>query len=202
MLTDRLGPALAALDMSLPEETCAALADYGSALLRWNLRINLTGARTPEELVDDHLADALTLLPHLPPHARVVDVGSGAGLPGLVLAIVRPDLRMTLLEPSQKRCAFLSAVRRDQHLTDRLEVRRERMEAHLASEGFRPYDVALSRATWPLEEWLARAPALVARGGRVLGMEGRTETALPTAARRHAVPFGARRRAVIVLPRG
>ncbi len=188
------------LGRSLEEREARGLLAYARQLLSWGERINLTGASSLEELADAHLADALMLVSHLPrrPGARLVDVGSGAGLPGLVLAIVCPALRITLLEPTGKKTSFLRSVRRNLGL-DNVDCRTQRLEALLADEPSPGFDVAVSRATWPPAEWLERARPLVRPGGRILALEGRESVPLPKGARRFPYSLGARRRAVIVL---
>jgi 16S rRNA (guanine527-N7)-methyltransferase len=131
------------------------LSAFAALVATWNEKMDLTAARGPDELVDLLFADALLLAAHVPRGARVVDVGSGAGAPGLSLAIVRPDLELRLVEPLQKRVSFLRtamgavlAGRRD----DRTRVTRERGE-DVARKGER-FDVAISRATLPPPAWL------------------------------------------------
>jgi 16S rRNA (guanine527-N7)-methyltransferase len=119
-------------------------------LLRWNRRMDLTAARTPDQLVDLFVADAVVLAKLANAPQRWVDVGSGAGAPALALAILRPDLDLTLVEPKQKRVAFLrSAV--GQLGLDNVQVRRAR-SSELWDEDF---DVACSRATLEPAQWLA-----------------------------------------------
>ena len=162
-------------------------------LLDWAARINLTGARTAEEIVDDHLADALAVVSAVPARARsLIDVGSGAGLPGVVVSILRPELECTLLEPRAKRWAFLREVRRALGL-EHLTPLQERLEAHVAHDDFVPYAVAVSRATWAPAEWLKRAVPLVEPGGRVIALEGQEESELPPEATR--TPYQLARRA-------
>src|SRR4029079_16814605 len=85
---------------------------FWSLLLTWNARINLTGAGTRDELLGEHFPDALAMASLVPPGARLVDVGSGGGLPAVPLSVLRPDLGLTLVEPRAKRVAFLrTAVR-------------------------------------------------------------------------------------------
>ncbi len=158
-LVARLARALA-FDLSDPARV--ALDTWLDRLEEWNARIDLTAARSPEELVDLMLADALVLAARLPPRSRVVDVGSGAGAPGLPLALVRPDLAVTLVEPLQKRVSFLRTVVGALGRTD-ITLRHARGETLAASA---PFDVALSRATLPPPEWLALAADLVAGGGQ------------------------------------
>ena len=170
-MRERLAGHAKALGAELPEPAGAydQLATYAGELVRWNERINLTGARDVPELVDDHLADALPLLAHLPAGAgALVDVGSGAGLPGVVLAVLRPDLDVTLLEPVTKKRHFLAHVIRRLVLA-RARALPERLEDHLEASGAGAYDVAVARAVWPPAEWLERARPLLRRGGRILG---------------------------------
>ena len=200
---DWLGARLAAVarevGVELPAEALPALAAYATLVLDWGARVNLTGAKSAEALADDHLADALTLLPHLPAGSfRFVDVGSGAGLPGLVLALLRPDAHGTLLEPTRKKQAFLAHAIRTLDLGGRIEARVERLDAHLAA-GSGGYDVAVSRAVWVAELWLEHARPLVRGGGLLLGLEGSAERPLPPGARRFPYSLGGRRRAVVTL---
>ena len=102
LLAQVLRPAGARFGVEVMASLGALLA-YAEALLSWNRRVNLTGARNLEVLASEHLADALAVAPHLPRTGRWVDVGSGGGLPGMVLAILRRDLQAVLLEPLQKR---------------------------------------------------------------------------------------------------
>ncbi len=141
-------------------------ADVGvwlALLEEWNARIDLTAARSAEELVDLMLADALVLGARIEPAARVIDVGTGAGAPGLALALLRPDLRVTLVEPNGKRASFLRTVLGAVVRTD-IVLHRARAEAFA---GRRAWDVALSRATLPPPAWLDLATTLAAPGGSV-----------------------------------
>lgn len=170
-----------------------ALETFASELLRWNQRINLTSASTLEEVLQ-HVVDSKALLPHIPETTqRVIDIGSGGGLPAAVIAILRPELTVVALEPVHKKHAFLQHVRR--LLAPNLDARAQRIEDHPDTG----YDVATSRATFALPEWLTRGRALVRPGGIVLGMEGADTIELPTGATRHRYSLADRTRAVIVL---
>jgi 16S rRNA (guanine527-N7)-methyltransferase len=140
----------------------AGLARWLELLCEWNERIDLTAARTGGELVDLMLADAQVLSAHLPSGARVVDVGTGAGAPGLALALMRPDLAVTLCEPLAKRASFLRTVIGSVGRTDVTLIAKRGEELPLAS-----WDEALARATLPPEEWLALGAKLVRPGGGV-----------------------------------
>ena len=186
--------------VSIPRVASDLLARYADLLLEWGARVNLTGARTPEALTDEHLADALAFFPRLPREAfRFVDVGSGAGLPGLVIALLRPDAQAVLLEPTQKKCRFLVHAIRALDLADRIEARPERLADHLLRGGRSAYEVAISRAVWPARDWLGLGAPLLKPSGVLLGVEGSEPGELPVGAVRHRYRLGKRTRAVIEL---
>jgi 16S rRNA (guanine527-N7)-methyltransferase len=141
----------------------AALDAWLERLREWNARVDLTAARSAPELVDLMLADALALATRVPPRARLVDVGAGAGAPGLALALLRPDLQVTLVEPLGKRASFLRTAA---GVAQRPDVTIERVRGE-ALEGRRAWDVAISRATLAPPEWLRLGASLVAPGGAV-----------------------------------
>jgi 16S rRNA (guanine527-N7)-methyltransferase len=198
-LAARLAEPAASLGVALPTQALAPLAEYASLLLAWRERINLTGARSAEALADEHLADALALLPHLPPGPfRFVDVGSGAGLPGLVVALLRPDAAGALLEPVRKKHAFLAQAIRALGLGERLAARPERLDAHLRAGGRSAYDVAMSRAVWPPEEWLAQGLPLLRRDGLWLAQAGPSAGSPLPGCERHPYRLHGKERAVLV----
>lgn len=140
------------------------VATWLRLLGEWNARIDLTAARGERELADLMLADAALLAKHVPEGARVVDVGTGAGAPGLALALLRPDLDITLAEPLGKRASFLRTVVGTLGRAD-VKILRERADALVKSAGRRgetprPHDVAISRATLPPAEWVPIGLAL------------------------------------------
>jgi 16S rRNA (guanine527-N7)-methyltransferase len=202
--TAPLATAAAVLGRALHDREISILSAYLDTLSQWNRKINLSGSREPEALAG-HVLDCLSLVPHLPGDAkRLVDVGSGAGLPGAVLAAVCPELEVTALEPVHKKHAFLATVRRELGLAN-LHPLARRVEAHRSASGFALYDVAVSRATFALPDWLEIGGTLVHESGRVLAMEGSEQNVLPAGASRHAyeIPGSDRRRAIIVSgPRG
>lgn len=122
-------------------------------LSEWNKRMDLTAARTEPELLDLMLADALVLSrdENIPKGARVVDVGTGAGAPGLALAILRPDLKVTLVEPLAKRISFMRTVLGTLGRSD-ITLVRERVENLERSPS--SFDVAISRATLGPSVWV------------------------------------------------
>jgi 16S rRNA (guanine527-N7)-methyltransferase len=142
---------------------------FAELVVKWNERIDLTAARDPDELVDLLLADAAAILnermalpdrppPDSPARERWLDVGSGVGAPGVALALLEPELEMTLVEPRAKRVAFLRTLL---HGIERLDVRVERSRSETLAAG--SCDVAVSRATLPPAEWLHEGARIARR---------------------------------------
>lgn len=152
-----------ALGLSPPDENAArAITTWLDVLATWNAKIDLTAAKDARALAWLMLADTMKLAPEIPRNATVVDVGTGAGAPGLALALLRSDLRVTLCEPLGKRAAFLRTAIGMLARTDiALDARPAAELPHGA------FDVAISRATFPPEEWLALGASLVKPGGVV-----------------------------------
>jgi 16S rRNA (guanine(527)-N(7))-methyltransferase RsmG len=148
------------LALGLPPEPAAALGAYLDLLAAWNDRVNLTAAGSAAERVALLVAAVAPTSRVPPPGSRLIDVGSGNGSPGLVLALLRPDLRVTLLEPRRKRWAFLREASRAAGRGD-VEVRRERHDQY---RGDAAETVTLRGLALPLR---ALRP-MVARGGCVL----------------------------------
>jgi 16S rRNA (guanine527-N7)-methyltransferase len=142
-----------------------ALLAYAELLLHWNARINLTGARSVNALVQSHFPDAFAVAGWLEGPARLVDVGSGGGLPALPLAILRPRLDIQLCEPIAKKGAFLRTAIRESGLTGRVRLDTRRAEEVAEAGGV--FDAAMSRATFTPEVWLTLARRLVRRDGRI-----------------------------------
>lgn len=94
-------------DVELGADTIARLRDYYSLLIRWNERLHLVAPCSPEEFATRHVLESLLLLKHLPPDAKIADIGSGGGLPIVPCLIARPDLQVTMIESSQKKAVFL-----------------------------------------------------------------------------------------------
>jgi len=162
---------LGEMALALPGGARERLLDYVALLAKWNRTYNLTAIRDPLAMVAHHLLDSLSVLPHLPlavERARVADAGSGAGLPGIPLAIARPGWRVALADSSEKRAAFLRQAAIELAL-DNVEVHEGRVEA------WRPqplFDLVISRAFAVLSEFIAACRHLVAPGGMLAAMKG------------------------------
>jgi 16S rRNA (guanine527-N7)-methyltransferase len=153
------------VDLS-PAQAGQTLA-YLQLLQRWNEKINLTAIRDPEEAVTRHIGESLFVATHVRIHGTLLDIGSGAGFPGLALKIVFPDLSVTLLEPVTKKRAFLKEAARVCGFTQ-VVVRGERLE-ELASVVPTPaYDFATVRAVGNLAALIPLAGSCIAPGGSLL----------------------------------
>jgi 16S rRNA (guanine527-N7)-methyltransferase len=165
---------LGELALELPAPARGQLLGYLALLVKWNRTYNLTAIRDPLAMVSQHLLDSLAVLPHLPPRAALADAGSGAGLPGIPIAIARPQYRVALAEASQKKAAFLRQATIELKLGN-VEVHEGRVEA------WRPqplFDVVISRAFAALAEFIAACRHLVAPGGVLAAMKGAAPTGL------------------------
>ena len=145
-----------------------AMERYAAWLADAGVVRGLIGPREVPRLWDRHLLNCAVLVDNIPEGSTVCDVGSGAGLPGLVLAVARPDLRVTLVEPLLRRTTFLQEVVDDLGLVN-VEVTRGRADA---LHGQRRFDVVTSRAVAPLPRLLAWSMPLVAPTGILLAMKG------------------------------
>ena len=165
---------LAAAGASVSDTTLTQLGDYLARLLAMNEQMNLTAIKTPEDAWERHILDALTLLPllvELPAGARILDVGSGGGLPGIPLAIARPDLSITLLEATQKKAAFLTAVSAALELSN-ITVRADRAEALVKSDLRSAFDVVTARAVARLVSLVPLTLPFAKPSGLVLLIKG------------------------------
>lgn len=164
----------ATLQVALAAAQAEQLAAYARLLTRWSTTHNLTAIRGGEETLTHHLLDSLSIVPHFlrvtaGGSARVLDVGSGGGLPGIVLAIAVPQARLTLVDAVQKKCAFLTQVQLELGLPNvevihaRVETMREPM-----------FDVIVSRALATLDQFVRWTWHLLKPAGCWLAMKGRT----------------------------
>lgn len=167
---DELDAALRGVGIPLTAECRAQCAAYLETLLLWRQSVSLTTAATPVAIVRDHVVDSLTMARFARPGMRIADVGSGAGFPGVPVAIVCPAVRMALIEPRRKRANFLRDVVRRAGLIN-VEVFEARVEAHVATRA-RSYDLVVSRAFGALGEFLHLVAPLLDSGGLAVAMKG------------------------------
>ena len=167
-LAPQVTQGLEAMGITLDEASAARLIAHLHLVAKWNRVHNLTAVREPEQMVVVHVLDSLSLLPYLGAARTLIDVGSGAGFPGIPVAIARPDVRVTLLDSSHKKGTFLEQARTELGL-ENASVVCERVESYKPAAGF---DVVVSRAFADLGDFVAQAQHLVAPGGRMLAMKG------------------------------
>jgi 16S rRNA (guanine527-N7)-methyltransferase len=163
----QLRQGLTGLGLDLTADVQGRLVQYLSLLAKWNRTYNLTAIREPSRLVSHHLLDSLAVLPHLE-GSSIADVGSGAGLPGIPLALARPEWRVALLDSNHKKGAFLRQAVLELKLTN-VEVVTDRAERWRPAERF---DVVISRAFSDLPGFVEAGRHLCRQGGFLAAMKG------------------------------
>lgn len=166
-LAEQLASGLCQLGLPLDAATQRRLLDYVALLQKWNRVYNLTAVRDPQKMLVQHLLDSLAVLPHISGR-RVIDVGTGPGLPGIPLALANPALEVALLDSNHKKTTFLRQACLELGLAN-ATVLCERVEAWRPAE---KYDVVISRAFSDLAEFAALARHLCKDGGAMLAMKG------------------------------
>ncbi len=164
---EALAEGCTALGLDLSAAQQARLLQYVALLQKWNRVYNLTAIREESRLVSHHLLDSLAVVPHLRGH-RILDVGTGAGLPGIAIAVARPDLEVVMLDSNHKKLAFVTQAIGELGLAN-ASVERTRVEQWHPVAGF---DVVISRAFAELPDFARLAGHLLAPGGRLLAMKG------------------------------
>jgi len=160
------------LGLELSDEALTRLSVYLEEIRRWSKVADLVSQADPESVIRKHIIDSLAVSPLIPSAGRVLDLGSGAGFPGLVLAVMESSRDIVLIEARRKRANFLKEVARRMKVVN-VRVYEGRAE-QLASEGFlrASFGVVLTRATWSLKEFLGLARSFLAAGGIALAMKG------------------------------
>lgn len=162
----------AALELSLSDAQFDKLLDYLALLLKWNTVYNLTSVRDPGQMVTQHLLDAMAALPAFRDASHVLDVGSGGGLPGVVLAIwaqeAEPTMQLSMIDTVHKKTAFLTQVKVELQLKNATiytgRVKKLQIKQH--------FDVITSRAFAELADFVSWSEHLLAEGGRMIALKG------------------------------
>lgn len=157
-----------ALPLVLSGQQIEQLLDYLALLVKWNGVYNLTAVRDPVQMVTQHLLDSLASVPAFAGAKRVLDVGAGGGLPGIVLAIARPDMQVTMIDTVQKKTAFLTQVKSELVLTN-AKILAGRVEQLQDPEQF---DVVTSRAFAELCDFVTWSGHLLRPDGRFIALKG------------------------------
>jgi len=166
--TELLQRGLSTLGLDRPAAAQERLLTYAALLIKWNKVYNLTAIRDPGQVVTHHLLDSLAVLPHLAEVRTLADVGSGGGLPGIPLAIVRPELAVTSIETVNKKASFQQQARIELGLTN-FEPRCARVEQVRPEV---PFDAVISRAFSDLADFVRLTGHLIAPEGRLYAMKG------------------------------
>ena len=164
---EKLAEGLKQLGLDLTPDVQAQLLKFIGLLHKWNKVHNLTAIREPLKMITHHLLDSLAVLPYISGE-RLVDVGSGGGLPGIPLAIEKPDLSITVLDSNHKKTGFMRQAVIDLGLKN-VEVVGDRVELFQPGQ---PFDTVISRAFSDLAEFVKLTRHLLASGGKLLAMKG------------------------------
>ena len=167
-LTRTLAEGAQALCLELAEQQLGKLMDYLALLAKWNAVYNLTAVRDPAQMVTQHLLDSMAAVPAFADAGRVLDVGAGGGLPGIVLAIARPDMRIEMVDTVHKKTAFLTQVKAELALTN-VAIHTMRVEQLKVHEKF---DIITSRAFAELADFVTWSGQLLKPSGRFIAMKG------------------------------
>nr|WP_253895308.1 16S rRNA (guanine(527)-N(7))-methyltransferase RsmG [Corallococcus exercitus] len=182
-------------------------------LLKWNAKVNLTAITAPEEVLEKHFLDSLAVLPEVTGATSLLDLGAGAGFPGLPLRLALPGLGVTLVDTVGKKIAFIKAAAASLGLTG-VRGLHARAEGKPETEGIPRAQVLIARAFMDLPDWLGLAPAYVEEGGRVVAMLGKAQTDAElqaraaernlrvVSARAYRLPFSGAERQVAVFAKG
>jgi len=162
----------AKLGLTLSDAQHDKLLDYLALLLKWNAVYNLTSVRDPRQMVTQHLLDAMAALPAFTGAQRVLDVGSGGGLPGVVLALWAPLMQVHMIDTVHKKTAFLTQVKAELGLTN-VSVHTGRVEQLEVKQKF---DVITSRAFAELADFVNWSGHLLEEGGQMIALKGQTPT--------------------------
>ena len=168
ILSQLLAQGLIELNIVLTLEQQQRILQYVALLTKWNKVYNLTAVREPERMIGLHILDSLAVLPYLNHAQRVLDVGTGGGLPGIALAIARADIHVTMLDSLQKKTTFVRQAIGELLLTNAAVVC-ERVEQFTPVKKF---DVVISRAFAELSDFVNGAKHLLADDGRMFAMKG------------------------------
>ncbi|WP_374363432.1 16S rRNA (guanine(527)-N(7))-methyltransferase RsmG [Pseudoduganella danionis] len=167
-IADVLQQGIAALDLNLDEAQVAKLLDYLALLNKWNSVYNLTSVRDPMQMVTLHVLDSLAAVPAFAGAQNVLDVGAGGGLPGMVLAISRPDMKVSMIDTVHKKTAFLNQVKAELELANVTVYTKQVQQLEVKTK----FDVITSRAFADLSDFVNWSGHLLQEGGQFIALKG------------------------------
>ncbi len=156
------------LGLELTQAQHTQLMDYLALMAKWNAVYNLTSLRDPMQMVTHHLLDSLAAVPAFAGARNVLDVGAGGGLPGIVLAIARPDMKVSMIDTVNKKTAFLKQVKAELGLANASVYTMKVQDLEVSDK----FDVITSRAFADLSDFLGWSGHLLADGGRFIALKG------------------------------
>jgi 16S rRNA (guanine527-N7)-methyltransferase len=163
-----LAEGITGLGLDLPASQQKQLMDYLALMAKWNAVYNLTSLRDPMQMVTHHLLDSLAAVPAFARARKVLDVGAGGGLPGVVLAIARPDMQVSMIDTVHKKTAFLTQVKAELGLGNVTVYTAKVQELEVGDK----FDVITSRAFADLSDFVNWSGHLLAEGGRFIALKG------------------------------
>lgn len=167
-MLDKLKAGLQSLGLDTEQQPCELYLAYIAQLEKWNKSYNLTAVKQPEQMLDRHVLDSLSVLSFIA-GPNCIDIGTGAGLPGMILAIAQPEINWTLLDSNQKKIRFLNHVKAELGLKN-VEVIHSRSESYKPEKNF---DTVICRAFAPLNRMLDQCQHLLTDGNQLLAMKGK-----------------------------
>lgn len=196
---EKIAAACAEFGAELDKEKTERLTIYGNLLLSWNEKINLTAITEPEEVLYKHFYDCILFLKHIKPERgeSLIDVGTGAGFPGTVLKIMRPDIKVTLLDSLNKRLVFLNDVIEKTGLEDICTVHMRAEDAGKSPTHREKYGIACARAVAAMPVLMEYCLPLVKKGGMFVAMKGASANEETAAAQNAARLLGAEKPTII-----
>jgi len=167
-LSKVLADGITDLSLDLNQQQHEQLLDYLALLFKWNSVYNLTSVRDPQQMVTHHLLDSLAAVPAFAGAVNVLDVGAGGGLPGIVLAIARPGMKVSLIDTVHKKTAFLKQVKAELELANVTVYTAKVQELQVEQK----FDVITSRAFADLSDFVNWSGQLLAEGGKFIALKG------------------------------
>jgi 16S rRNA (guanine527-N7)-methyltransferase len=169
---DRLLEGVEAMALEVDRAALERCCDFAAELLKWNTRVNLTAITAPAEVIEKHLLDSLAVLPEVAPARSLLDIGAGAGLPGVPLALALPALSVQLVDAVSKKTSFCKTAIAKVGLVGRVRATHARAAGSPGTEGIALADTLIARALTDVSAWLQMARPYVLDDGRVIAMLG------------------------------
>ena len=172
VLAKVLAEGIAEMKLDIPADQQEKLMGYLALMNKWNSVYNLTSLRDPMQMVTHHLLDSLAAVPAFAGARNVLDVGAGGGLPGVVLAITRPDMKVSMIDTVHKKTAFLKQVKAELELSNVTVHTMKVQDLGVATPLSDKFDVITSRAFADLSDFLNWSGHLLAEGGKFIALKG------------------------------